>query len=352
MDLLSAVNNFFMEGKVVSIVPIGSGHINTTFLVTTDQKKYTLQNINNNVFKNIDLLIDNINAVTKHILGKRHYFELISAKNGKKYAEHEGKYYRMFDFFEGYCIDKVSCSQDMFFAGEAFGQFQADLQDFDGQLFETIPNFHNTPKRYENFQKSLLKASKSGSNRVFIAKTDIEKYIEREHYCSQITDKINNGSLPLRVTHNDTKINNIVFDENTQRPICVIDLDTVMQGSLLYDFGDAIRSGGVVTEEDERDTDIIALNEEFFTAFAKGFLSKAQYFITEAERDLLAFSAILMTYECGMRFLTDYLDNDIYFKISYSDQNLVRARSQMALVVDMEKKYDKMKEIIRRLWEN
>ncbi len=352
MDLLSVVNNFFIEGKVVSIVPIGSGHINTTFLVTTDSKKYTLQSINNNVFKDVESLIDNINAVTKHIMSKREYFELVSAKNGKKYAESNGEFYRMFDFFEGCCLDKVSSKEDMFFAGEAFGQFQADLQDFDGQLFETIPNFHDTPKRFENFQKSLLKASKEGSERVFIAKKDIEEYISREHYCDKITRGLSDGSLPLRVTHNDTKINNIIFDKETKKPVCVIDLDTVMKGSLLYDFGDAIRSGGVVTKEDEVDTSIIALNEELFSAFSKGFLSKTREIITQSELDLLAFSAILMTFECGMRFLTDYLDNDIYFKTSYSDQNLVRARSQMALVIDMEKKYKKMKEIIEQIWKN
>lgn len=352
MDLLSVVEKFCIEGKVVSIAPMGSGHINTTFLVQTDKVKYTLQRINSSIFKNVEALIDNIDKTTSHIVKKRQSVALVKAKTGNKFVLEDGSYYRLYNYFDGYCIDRVSNAENMQSAGEAFGQFQMDLQDFKGELADTIPNFHNTRKRYQNFQNSLLKASKEGSERVFIAKTTIEDYLSREIYCDKVSNLLASGALPLRVTHNDTKINNIVFDEMTNKPTCIIDLDTVMYGSLLYDFGDAIRSGGVSTKEDEKDTSIINLNLDFFAAFAKGFLEKTKTFITQQEVDLLAFSAILMTYECGMRFLNDYIDNDIYFRISYPDQNLARGKAQMALVIDMEKKLNKMKEIIKNLWNN
>lgn len=352
MDLLSVLNKFYIVGKVACVAPMDSGHINTTFLVETDKAKYTLQKINSSIFLNVDALISNIDKVTSHISAKRQSVSLVLAKTGQKYIIEEGEYYRLYNYFDGYCIDKVDNAEDMRCAGEAFGQFQADLQDFSGTLIDTIPNFHNTPQRFANFQQSIAKAATDAVDRSVIAKRDIEAYLDRASYCNIVTNLLGSGDLPVRVTHNDTKINNIVFDITTNKPICVIDLDTVMYGSLLYDFGDAIRSGGVGTKEDEADTSMISLNEEFFTAFAKGFLSKTKHTITQKEVSLLAFSAILMTYECGMRFLTDYLDKDIYFKISYPEQNLVRARAQMALVVDMENKLDKMKEIIKDLWNN
>ncbi len=349
MDMLSVINNFIVEGKVVSVVPMGSGHINTTFLVTTDKKKYTLQKINHKVFTNVDALIDNIDKITRFISNKRCSVELIYTKDYSKYAYDGESYYRLFNFFEGYCIDKVEKEEDMYAAGLAYGKFQADLRDFKDDLYDTIPNFHNTLVRYENFRKALENAS---PERAVIAKYEIEEYLNRYRYADVVINKIKSGDIPIRVTHNDTKINNIVFNKVTNEPICVIDLDTVMKGCLLYDFGDAIRSGGVDTEEDEKDISKVSLKENYFGAFAKGFLQETKDFITDEERFLLAFSAILMTYECGMRFLTDYLNGDIYFKTKYAEHNLVRARTQLALVMDMERKLLNMEKILEDIWKN
>lgn len=347
MDILSVLNNFIIEGKVVSVVPMGSGHINTTFLVTTNKKKYTLQRINSTVFTNVDALIDNIDKITKFISKKRRSVELIYAKNYSKYFFDGKDYYRLFTFFEGYCIDRVEKEEDMYAAGIAYGQFQADLQDFTQDLYDTIPNFHDTSKRYDNFRKALEVAA---PERAVLAKKEIKEYLDRFSYANIVVNKLERGEVPVRVAHNDTKINNVVFDKTTNAPICVIDLDTVMNGCLLYDFGDAIRSGGVDTEEDEKDISKVRLIENYFEAFAKGFLEVTKGFITEEERSLLAFSAILMTYECGMRFLTDYLNGNIYFKTKYEEHNLDRARTQLALVMDMETKLQNMEKILEDIW--
>lgn len=233
-------------------------------------------------------------------------------------------------------------------SGVAFGKFQKLLADFPADsLYETIPDFHNTEKRYRTEFLPAVENNLSGRKNTCLGEIEFVK--AREEYCSRFVNMIAQGKLPLRVTHNDTKLNNVLFDEKTDKAICVIDLDTIMPGLALYDFGDSIRFGANTASEDEKDLSRVSVNLEYFEAYAKGFLSEVGSDFVQAEIDNLAFASILMTFECGMRFLTDYLNGDIYFKTAYPEHNLVRAKDQFTLVADMEKHLDEMEEIIKNL---
>ena len=233
-------------------------------------------------------------------------------------------------------------------SGEAFGRFQHLLADFPAEtLYETIPNFHNTLWRYENEFLPAVEVDKSG--RAAAVQAEIQFVKDRKADTHRLSDLAAAGQLPLRVTHNDTKLNNVLFDATAGEAICVIDLDTVMPGLAHYDFGDSIRFGANTAAEDEADLSKVSLDLEYFGAYAKGFLSQAGESLTQTEIDQLAFSAQLMTFECGMRFLTDYLNGDTYFKTAYPEHNLVRARNQFALVADMERKMDQMEALIAAL---
>lgn len=353
--LLKIIDNFPFEGELVEIKPTGSGHINSTFLVTfTDSNinyQYILQLINPNVFKKPDELMSNVMNVTSFLRNKiildggnpeRETLTFLYTKDNYPYYRDENDAcWRAYNYI-GSCTtyDKVDDPMKMYRSAKAFGVFQKRLADYPiDNLFDTIPNFHNTPARYDAF-KEAIKNNLSG--RLDEAKEEIEFALSREADASKLTDLIKTGELPVRVTHNDTKINNVLFDIITNEAFCVIDLDTVMPGLSLYDFGDSIRSGAVTSDEDEKDLDKFNLDIDLYNAYAEGFLEEAAASLTQNEVDNLVFSAKLMTLECGVRFLTDFLNGDVYFKTDYPEHNLVRCRTQFKLVREIEEHFDEM----------
>ena len=357
------INKFSFKGECVDCENFGSGHINSTFLLSFndngEKRQYILQRINTNVFPNVDKLMDNVFGVTSYLRDKiskaggdkaRETLNFIKTVGGEKYyIAKDGNCYRAYSFVsDTVSYNSVENAELFKQSGIAFGKFQRLLADFPADtLFETIPNFHNTKHRFDTEFIPAVESDISG--RKSTCQNEIDFVTERESYCSRLVDMIAAGALPLRVTHNDTKLNNVLFDTNNGKAICVIDLDTVMPGLALYDFGDSIRFGANTADEDEKDTSKVKIDLEYFKAYAEGFLSKAGESFNKAEIDNLAFSALLMTFECGMRFLTDYLNGDTYFKTAYPEHNLVRARNQFALVADMEKHMSEMEAIISAL---
>ncbi len=273
---------------------------------------------------------------------------MVKAKNDSSYyVDQKGDYWRMFLFVEGtVCLEMVESAKDFYDSGVAFGNFQKMLADYPAKtLHETIPNFHNTPSRFRDFQKAVQE-DKMG--RAASAQEEIAFALARENDTKVLTDLLKAGELPLRVTHNDTKLNNILFDENTKKAICIIDLDTVMPGLSHYDFGDSIRFGASTGAEDEKDLSKIEMDLALFEAFTKGYLEGCGGSLTEKEIEMLPMGAKLMTYECGIRFLADYLEGDVYFKIHREGHNLDRARAQFKLVKDMEDKWTEMAAIVEK----
>lgn len=362
-DIKHILESFNFKGELISCEIFGSGHINTTYMAIYNEEskisKYIVQKVNINVFKNIDALMDNVFAVTSFLRDKikenggdsnRETLNYIKTADGHKYLKCDnGDCYRAYKFVDdSKSYNSVDSAEIFGKSGVAFGRFQKYLSDFPATtLNETIPNFHNTIWRFENEFLPAVKNDLKG--RASTCENEIEFVMQRKEDCSRLVNLIEKGELPIRVTHNDTKLNNVIFDESTDDAICVIDLDTVMPGLALYDFGDSIRFGANTCAEDEADTSKVAINLEYFKAYAKGFLSEAGESFNQCELDNLAFSAKLMTFECGMRFLTDYLNGDTYFKTAYDNHNLVRAKSQFALVKDMESKMSEMEEIIRNI---
>ncbi len=334
----------------------GNGHINDTYYVESTPP-CIVQKLNTNTFKQPVELMNNVKLVTSHIRAKleaeggdvnRGTLNFLTAKDGKPYyITEDGSFYRAYIYVGGaHSCDSTDDPMQLYHAAKAFGHFQNMLADFPAdQLFEVIPNFHNTKSRYADFKKAL---ADNLSGRADNARDEIKFVLDREADASIVVDDIASGKIPLRVTHNDSKINNVLLDDVTGEGICVIDLDTVMPGSLLYDFGDALRSGGSSGAEDEPDLDKIWFDEAKFEAFAKGFLEVLPS-ITERELELLPFSVKLMTLECGSRFLADYLNGDTYFKTHYPEHNLVRARTQFKLVADIEAKHDRLMQIVKDL---
>lgn len=359
-NINNILEQFKFKGDLVDCEVFGSGHINVTYLATylVDgiTKQYIIQKVNTNVFKDIDSLMDNVFAVTSYLRNiirenggdsSRETLHFIKTYDDKKYyKDSDGSCYRAYRFVDrSISHDSVDSAEVFKKSGIAFGRFQKYLSDFPAEtLNETIPNFHNTIWRYEN--EFIPALEKNASGRADTCQEEIEFVKARKADCSRLVDLINSGDLPLRVTHNDTKLNNVMFDEDTDDAICVIDLDTVMPGLALYDFGDSIRFGANTCAEDEKDTDKVAIDLDYFKAYAEGFLSEAGGSFNQCEIDNLAFSAKLMTFECGMRFLTDYINGDTYFRTAYPEHNLVRARCQFALVADMERKMEEMEKII------
>ncbi len=338
------------------IVPYGSGLINGTYCV--EVPKLLLQRINTDVFKDPEALMENMVNVTEFLKRKiikeggnpeRETLSIIKTVDGKNhYTDENHNVYRMLRFVENTKIveDDITCF-DLYQAGKGFGHFQKLLHDFPVDiLHETIPDFHHTPKRVQALKDAV---KRDIANRADAVKAEICFVLEYEYLADLVVDGIARGEIPIRVTHNDTKINNILFDRISGEAICVIDLDTVMPGSMLYDFGDALRMGASTGAEDEVDLSKVSFDTEAFSHFAKGYLEEMRDELTEKEMELLPEAAALLTYECGVRFLTDYLNGDTYFKVKRENHNLDRARNQFKLVADIVQKMDILKKIISEL---
>lgn len=347
-------DEFDFCGNVIACDPCGSGHINSTFKVQTDASKaYILQKINHHIFKRVDQLMENINSVTRYLREKesdpRRVLQLVFTNGGKAYHRDEnGDYWRAYEFVpNSVSLDRAQSDEDFYLSGLAFGQFQMQLEDFPAEtLYETIPHFHDTPVRYEAFRHAI---EQDVCGRLADVRQEVEFALAREEEAGYMMRLLLEKKLPLRVTHNDTKLNNVLFDDATRQPLCVVDLDTVMPGLAANDFGDAIRFGASTAAEDEKDLDKVELSLPLYEAFSRGFLEACGDSLTQLEIETLPMGAKLMTLECGVRFLTDYLQGDTYFGIHYEGHNLDRCRTQFKLVADMENKWTEMAQIIRKI---
>lgn len=356
------VPKFAIEGTLTEAVPYGSGHINDTVRLTCalengGQKRYILQRMNDGIFKNPVELMENVMNVTSFLRKKiverggdpeRETLNVIRTVDGDNFLKDEdGDFWRMYIFIENATsFDMVRTPEDFYNSAVSFGNFQLLLQDYPAAtLHETIPNFHNTVSRFADFKKAV---EEDVCGRAKEVQDEIRFVMEREADTHVICDALANGEIPLRVTHNDTKLNNIMIDNETGKGICVIDLDTVMPGSALYDYGDSIRFGASTGAEDEKNLELITCDMGLFEIYTKGYVEGCGGSLSEKEIRMLPMGARLMTLECGMRFLADYLQGDVYFKIHRPEHNLDRARTQFKLVADMEKKWDEMAGIVEK----
>ena len=350
---------FAFPGTFVEAIPYGNGHINDTYRLTFEQSgrlvHYILQQMNRKVFRKPEELMENIEGVTAWLKKKiqenggdiyRETLNVIPSAEGKAWCvDDTGEYWRAYYFIENaLCLDQAAGTQDFYESAVAFGHFQRLLSDYPADtLHETIPDFHNTPDRFRKF-RAAVEADVCG--RAAAVQDEIRFVMEREAFTHTLMDRLAEGKLPLRVTHNDTKLNNILFDKNTGEGLCIIDLDTIMPGLAANDFGDSIRFGASTAEEDEKDLNKVHFDIELYRIYVKGYLEMAKDVLTPAENASLPWGARLMTLECGMRFLADFLQGDVYFKTTYPEHNLVRARTQFRLVKEMEEQFDQMQEIV------
>ena len=361
-DIKLILPQFCFKGAYQSAKELHSGNINTTYHVIYEeegvQHDYVLQRINSYVFKNPQGVMNNIARVTSHLRNSlikngedpaRRVLEVIPTHAGElMYVDGNGDFWRAYPFItDATAYDTVDSPELFCEIGRAFGNFQKLLCDFPAdELFDSIPDFHNTYKRFFTFVNSV---GKDAAGRVAKAEEEIEFMFEHRKMMSSIVKLIDAGTLPLRVTHNDTKSNNIMVDNKTGKGLCVIDLDTIMPGSVLYDYGDAIRFGASTAAEDEPDTGKIALDLDKTYAFTKGFIEETNGFLTDEELRLLPLGVKVITCELAMRFLTDYLDGDLYFKVNSPEHNIIRARAQIALLKDIERKEAQLQKMVDEL---
>ncbi|MEF9960006.1 MAG: aminoglycoside phosphotransferase family protein [Niameybacter sp.] len=359
--IMDAIENMSFKGQYLNHTSYGNGHINDTYLVNFQKDEvvipYILQRINHQIFKNPEALMHNIVAVTSFLKEKitlrggdvnRETLNVIPTKEGAfYYKDGLGNYWRSYAFLTDTICYEILDNPELFYqSAYAFGNFQKLLSDYPADtLSETIPDFHNTPVRFQTFVEAV-KADVCG--RAHLVQEEINFVMEREAFTHILTDKLLKGDLPLRVTHNDTKLNNSMFDTATNKPICIIDLDTVMPGLSVNDFGDSIRFGATTGAEDEPDLTKVNFDLNLFESYTKGFLEGCGGNLTEEEINMLPIGAMTMTLECGMRFLTDYLQGDTYFHVHRDGHNLDRCRTQFKLVSDMEKHFDTMNQIINK----
>lgn len=358
-QVLAVCDRFAFGGDITDLKVCGNGHINSTYIVTAEGgKRFILQILNTAIFKDPVGVMNNIIAVTDHIRAglaeagedtERGTMRVVFTKDGANgYTDPEGRFWRAYDFVEGtVCRLTVDSPETFARVGEAFGDFQRRLSDFDASaLIESIPNFHNTKKRYADF---LAAVERNATGRMDSVRDEIKFITDRAEKCSLIVDALADGSLPLRVTHNDTKLSNILLDEVTEEAVCIIDLDTVMPGSSLYDFGDSIRTGAASAAEDEPDLDKMHFLPEMFKAYARGFIKGTGGALTETELRMLPDGGYIITLEQAIRFLGDYLDGDTYYHIDYPEHNLVRARTQLKLVAETEACMSELRGFVERL---
>lgn len=350
MNIAKAAYAFRLSGQPVNCIEFGHGHINSTFKIITDNgSEYILQKINKYVFKDPVKVMANASAVTNFLRSRssdpRSALHFIPTLQGQYYhRDCDGEFWRMYDFVGGFCMDAPESDMDFYESALAFGTFQELLSDFPADtLYETIPEFHNTIDRYRQLHEAI---KADNVHRVASVRKEIDFALGCEELGGTLQRMRQSGELPLRVTHNDTKLNNVLLDRDTRKSLCVLDLDTVMPGLSVYDYGDSIRFGAATAAEDEPDASKMKLDLHLFEIYTKGFLEAAPS-LTDMEVQMLPMGALIMTLEVGIRFLKDYLDGDIYFKTKYADHNLVRARTQFALVADMQEKWDEMQRIVK-----
>lgn len=361
--LVSLISEFRIDADIASVKAFGSGHINDTFRIVNRDPNghdYLLQRINHHVFKDVPLLMNNLVIVTDHLRKKlnglpqqavdKSVLTVIKTKNGEPYLlDQNGNYWRAFYFLNGTkSYDLVTTEKQAFEGGKAFGNFQSLLADLDIYLIkDTIPDFHDIEYRLNNLKKSIG-ANKAG--RVNMVSSEIDFIMQRSEAMSDILRMGRNGVLPLRIVHNDTKFNNVLLDSEDHAQ-CVIDLDTVMPGYVAYDFGDSIRTIINTAAEDEADINLIGLNIPLFEAYTQGYLQESVGFLTEQEVNSLIKGVLLLPFIQAVRFLTDYLDGDIYFKTNSPEHNLQRTRAQLALVKKLEENQDKLNQAILDTWQ-
>ena len=361
-DALAIAHEFTLVGDILAATPYGSGHINDTYKVDVQSERgpsrYVLQRINHKVFLRPDELMANVERVCAHAFSKlqqagtpdaeRRTLRLIPTRLSKAWhIDPAGNRWRCYHFIEGATgHDVVRSAEQAHAAAKSFGAFQALLADLPGgRLHETIPDFHHTPSRFARFQQALVQ---DAHGRAAASVPEIAFALARAHEVSVVVDALRDGTLPERVTHNDTKLNNVLLDDITQEGICVIDLDTVMPGSVLYDFGDLVRTSTSPAAEDETDLTKVRMQFPMFEALVKGYLETTRGFLTSKEKELLPFAGKLITFEIGLRFLTDWLEGDTYFKIKRPTHNLDRARTQFKLVESIEAQLPAMQALVAR----
>lgn len=356
------VQNFCLPGTLTEWKNYGNGHINDTLLLTfqNNEEMYqiVLQHMNQHIFKQPVQLMENVMNVTTYLREHieehggdpaRETLHFVTDQEGRPYyCDSQGEYWRAYRYIDNVdCYDLVEKPEDFYQSGIAFGNFQRRLAEYPAEsLHEIIEGFHDTRARFQVFQQAVKEDVCGRAKQV---SREIQFVLDHEPLANVFADLRDKEEIPLRVTHNDTKLNNVLIDKDTRKGICVIDLDTVMPGLAMNDFGDAIRFGASTALEDERDLSKVSCSMELYEAFAKGFLEGCGGRLTEKEMDLMPMGAKVMTYECGMRFLTDYLQGDVYFKVHREGHNLDRCRTQFRLVEDMEQKWDTMCEIIQKL---
>ncbi len=352
MQMEKSVYAFQLDGNPVTCEEFGHGHINTTLKVTTDTgAEYVLQKINKYVFRNPIRLMANVSSVTEYLRQRvedsRMALHFIPTQKGLYYhRDRKGEFWRMYEFVGGFCMDTPETEADFYESAIAFGRFQELLSDFPAQsLYETIPEFHNTVDRYRQFKTSV---EIDPCGRVSQVRGEIKFLLDREELGGTLQRLRESGELPLRVTHNDTKLNNVLLDRQTRKSLCVLDLDTVMPGLSVYDFGDSIRFGAATAAEDEPNYEKMSMDLHLFEVYTRGFLEAAPS-LTDKEVEMLPMGALIMTLEVATRFLKDYIDGDLYFKTEYPEHNLIRARTQIALVADMQSKWKQMQDIVARV---
>ena len=355
-ELEVLIKSFAVGGTAKSVRPYGDGHINDTYLVETDDKKYILQRINDSIFCDVDTLMSNIVKVLAHAKKNiaaeggdpdRETMTLIPTTDGKPYLRADGGCWRVYLYIDNtVSLNLARSDEDFYESGAAFGKFARMLDGFDvDEIRDVIPDFHNTVSRYRNFI-AAAEADKAG--RKANCEDEIAFVTSHDYLAPKIVDMLGSGKIPKRVTHNDTKLNNVLLDATTGKAVAVIDLDTVMGGSVVYDFGDSVRFGCSTALEDEADLSKVHFSMRLFDVYSRGFIGAMKGVITPAEVDALPLGSVMMTYECGMRFLADYLSGDTYFKVAKPDHNLIRCRTQFRLVEEMLDSYDEMLAVVRK----
>lgn len=364
-DLQNVVERFCVHGSVISIEPINKGYINCTYKVETLSEhnhihQYILQRINTNVFLDVEALMHNFQLTTEHLAnnlqmpgqhGRGTVQMLRTTKDGKLYFEDASGFWRLMTYFDNvYSLDIPDCPEVFYYAGVSFGRFIKAMSTVNAEkIKEVIPNFHNTMRRYMDLEDAILR---DPQKRVAGVAKEIAFIRSRTELFGKITEALESGKIPTRICHNDSNLNNILFDEKTHLPVAIIDMDTVMPSSPLYDFGDSMRIGANTAKDDEKDLSKVSCDLELFEMYARGYLEACGDILTKEELELLPYASLVITAEDGIRFLMDHINGDTYYRIDYSGQNLDRARTQLKLLDDMEKKLPMIKRILQKIYDD